>query len=48
MALGNDAHIPYDDEPLTEDDIQAIEQAKKDFSEGKTFSLMDIEDGSTY
>lgn len=38
-----DEHIPYDDEPLTDDDIQAIEKSKKEFVEGKAIKLKDIE-----
>ncbi|MGD9679365.1 MAG: hypothetical protein AB7V16_13570 [Vulcanibacillus sp.] len=38
-----DEHIPYDDEPLTEDDIQSIVLANKEFIEGKTVKLKDIE-----
>lgn len=29
---------PLDDEPLTEDDLAAIEEAKRDFREGRTLS----------
>ncbi|SDG37085.1 hypothetical protein SAMN04488542_13841 [Fontibacillus panacisegetis] len=35
-------HIPYDDEPLTEDDLQAIREAKKEYLEGKTIKFEDI------
>ena len=38
-----DSHIPYDDEPLTEDDLRAIKQADMEFNQGKTISLRDIE-----
>ena len=37
-----DYHIPYDDEPLSEDDIQAINEARRDFLEGKTIKFEDI------
>jgi hypothetical protein len=37
-----DYYIPYDDEPLTEDDIRAIEEGRKEFLEGKTVKLEDI------
>ncbi|MFC5528878.1 hypothetical protein [Cohnella yongneupensis] len=37
-----DYHIPFDDEPLTEDDIQAINEARRDFLEGKTIKFEDI------
>ncbi len=37
-----DYHIPYDDEPLTEDDIQAINEARKEYREGKTIKFEDI------
>lgn len=38
----SDFYIPYDDEPLTEDDIQAIREARKEYLEGKTIKLEDI------
>lgn len=38
-----DAHIPFDDEELTEDDLKAIEQAELEFQQGKTIRLKDIE-----
>jgi hypothetical protein len=38
-----DSNIPYDDEPLTNDDIQAIEQSKKEFQTGYSIKLKDIE-----
>ncbi|HUC93688.1 MAG TPA: hypothetical protein VMS09_17005 [Paenibacillus sp.] len=38
-----DYNIPYDDEPLTKDDIEAIEEARKEFGEGKTIKFEDIE-----
>ncbi|XID94924.1 hypothetical protein ACF3MZ_10575 [Paenibacillaceae bacterium WGS1546] len=37
-----DYHIPYDDEPLTDDDIQAINDARKEFLEGNTIKFEDI------
>ena len=37
-----DYHIPYDDEPLTEEDIQAIHEARIEYREGKTISFEDI------
>jgi hypothetical protein len=37
-----DYHIPYDDEPLTEDDIQAIQEARQEYLEGKTIKFEDI------
>lgn len=40
----SDYHIPYDDEPLTEDDLQAIREAKKEYLEGKTVKFEDILD----
>ncbi|WP_019636393.1 hypothetical protein [Paenibacillus fonticola] len=40
----SDYHIPYDDEPLTEDDLQAIREAKKEYLEGKTIKFEDILD----
>ena len=36
-----DYHIPYDDEPLTNDDIQALHEARKEFLEGKTNKFED-------
>lgn len=38
-----DAHIPYDDEELTEDDLKAIDKAELEFKQGQTISLQDIE-----
>lgn len=38
----DDYHIPYDDEELTDDDIKAIQQGRKEFQEGKTIKFEDI------
>ncbi|MGM1019506.1 MAG: hypothetical protein ACQEXV_02905 [Bacillota bacterium] len=38
-----DSHIPYDDEPLTDSDIQAMKNAKKEFDNGTSFKLKDFE-----
>jgi hypothetical protein len=38
-----DAHIPYDDEPLTEDDLKAISKADLEVKQGLTIKLRDIE-----
>lgn len=38
----SDYHIPYDDEPLTEDDLQAIREAKKEYLDGETIKFEDI------
>jgi hypothetical protein len=38
----DDYHIPYDDEELTDDDIKAILQGRKEFQEGKTIKFEDI------
>jgi len=40
----SDGQIPYDDEPLTEDDRQAIREAKNEYLEGKTIKFEDILD----
>ncbi|WP_410513132.1 hypothetical protein PaeBR_01260 [Paenibacillus sp. BR2-3] len=37
-----DFYIPYDDEPLTEDDIQAIKEGREEFLKGETINLEDI------
>ncbi|PWV87366.1 hypothetical protein DFQ01_1622 [Paenibacillus cellulosilyticus] len=37
-----DYHIPYDDEPLTQDDIEAVDEANQEFLEGKTIKFEDI------
>jgi hypothetical protein len=37
-----DYYIPYDDEPLTEDDIHAINEGRSEFLQGKTIKLEDI------
>ncbi|MDU0328799.1 hypothetical protein RW092_01095 [Paenibacillus sp. 3LSP] len=37
-----DHHIPYDDEPLTDEDIQAVKEARQEFLEGKTIKFEDI------
>jgi hypothetical protein len=34
--------IPYDDEPLTEEEKKAIEQAQKEFENGETVSYEDV------
>jgi hypothetical protein len=38
----DDYYIPYDDEPLTEDDIKAIDEARIEFQTGKTIKFEDI------
>lgn len=38
-----DLHIPYDDEPLTENDLAAIKEAEEDYKQGCTIRLEDIE-----
>ena len=35
--------IPYDDEPLTEDDLRAVEESIIEFQQHKTIRLKDIE-----
>ena len=40
----SDYHIPFDDEPLTEDDIQAIKEAREEYLERKTIKFEDILD----
>jgi hypothetical protein len=40
----SDYHIPYDDEPLTEDDHLAIREAREEYLEGKTIKFEDILD----
>jgi hypothetical protein len=42
LILPADYNIPYDDEPLTEDYIQAIHEAQQEFLEGKTIKFEDI------
>ncbi|BCG60787.1 hypothetical protein [Paenibacillus sp. URB8-2] len=37
-----DYYIPYDDEPLTDDDVQAIREGREEFIQGKTIKLEDI------
>lgn len=37
-----DYFIPYDDEPLTEDDVKAIEEGHKEYLEGKTIPFEEI------
>jgi len=39
-----DDQLPYDDEPLTADDRQAIREAKEEYLEGKTIKFEDILD----
>jgi hypothetical protein len=39
-----DSNIPFDDEPLTDVDIKAIEKARLEFKNGLTINLKDIED----
>ncbi|WP_202079109.1 hypothetical protein [Caldalkalibacillus salinus] len=43
LINSTDSHIPYDDEPLTEDDKRAIKEAKIEYQQGKTLNLKDIE-----
>jgi len=38
-----DVNIPFDDEPLTDDDIKAIEKARWEYKNGLTVNLKDIE-----
>ena len=40
----DDEHIPYDDEPLTEEDIEEIQAAAGEIREGKGIKLKDVED----
>jgi len=35
-------HLPYDDEPLTEEEIEAIKQSEDDIKNGKVYSLKDV------
>jgi hypothetical protein len=42
ISPSDDYHIPYDDEELTDDDIKAIQQGRKEFQEGKTIKFEDI------
>ena len=39
LADGTRRFIPYDDEPLTFEEVKAIEEAEKELAEGKTISL---------
>ena len=34
--------IPYDDEPLTEEDIKAIKEAKEEIARGETISMEEL------
>jgi hypothetical protein len=36
------ANAPYDDEPLTEEDIRDIEEARKDIENGETVSMDEV------
>lgn len=37
-------HIPWDDEPTTQDDIEAIKKAKESFRRGESITLKDVID----
>jgi hypothetical protein len=39
-----DDHIPFDDEPLTENDLKAIKEAEEDYLQYRTIRFEDIED----
>ncbi|NMO97718.1 hypothetical protein [Paenibacillus lemnae] len=43
LALHNVRHIPVDDEPTTQDDLEAIQAAHKAMEKGELISLKDIE-----
>ena len=38
-----DDHIPYDDEPLTEEDLQAVKEAEAEYKQGRTIRFEDSE-----
>ncbi|WP_143762553.1 MULTISPECIES: hypothetical protein [unclassified Cohnella] len=38
----SDRHIPWDDEPTTEDDLKAIKEAKESFARGEGIKLKDV------
>ena len=38
-----DDHIPYDDEPLTDEDLKAIKEAEEDYKQRKTIRFEEIE-----
>lgn len=38
----NDHHIPYDDEPTTQDDLDAIRDAKEAFVRGEGIPFEDV------
>ncbi|MBS4205743.1 hypothetical protein [Lederbergia citrea] len=39
-----DEHIAYDNEPLTEKDLEAIKEAEEDYKHGRTIPFEEIED----
>jgi hypothetical protein len=39
-----DDHIPFDDEPLSESDLEAIREAEEDYQQKRTIHFEDIED----
>ena len=39
LADGSRRFIPYDDEPLTFEEVKSIEEAKQELADGKTLSL---------
>lgn len=39
----NDEHIPFDNEPLTDNDLNAIKEAEEDYKKKRTIRLEDFE-----
>ena len=43
IEKSEDSFIPYDDEPISSDDLKAIKESKEEFKKGETKNLKDVE-----
>ncbi|WNR43665.1 hypothetical protein [Paenibacillus roseipurpureus] len=44
LLIGKDQHIPWDDEPTTLEDLDAIKKAKEAFARGEGIKLKNVID----
>lgn len=44
LVIGKYQHIPWDDEPTTQEDLDAIKKAKEAFARGEGIKLKDVID----
>jgi hypothetical protein len=42
LVTKSDRHIPWDDEPITEEDLHAIKKAKESFTRGEGIKFGDV------